>query len=139
MSFSKIFEFTMAWEGWSEITNDPDDPGGLTKYGLSKKYNPDLDIANLTLDEAMKVYKKRYWEPVALSADDGLNMAAFDTAVNCGVPTVKKWLKGVTDYNGLLAFRVSRYSRLIEQNHKLEKYLKGWTNRVNALRKFLEG
>jgi lysozyme family protein len=137
MSFSKIFPFTMAWEGWSEKTNDPDDPGGLTKYGLSKKANPDLDIANLTLGEAEAIYKKRYWEPVAKYEDDALDMAAFDSCVNCGVPTVKLWLPQCNSFDDLLNKRMERYRYLIRIRPALAKYSKGWTNRVDALRKFL--
>lgn len=138
MSFSKIFDFTMAWEGWDAVTNDPDDPGGITKYGLSKRANPDLDIENLTLDDAKAVYKKRYWEPVATYKDDLLDQAAFDSAVNCGVGTVKKWLKTCTNFGTLLDRRLAYYSTLVEQRPKNEKYIKGWLNRVKALRKFLE-
>ena len=32
--------------------DDPVDRGGETKYGISKRSYPDLDIANLTLEQA---------------------------------------------------------------------------------------
>jgi lysozyme family protein len=138
MSFAKIFDFTMAWEGWSAVTNDPDDPGGLTKYGLSKRANPDLDIVNLTLEDAKRIYKARYWTPIAKGTDDDIDMAAFDSAVNCGVGTVKKWLPYCSTVDDVLKKRMTRYRYLIKANPALAKYSKGWTNRVNALRKFLE-
>ena len=34
--------------------NDPRDPGGETAFGLSKRANPDLDMARLTLDAAVQ-------------------------------------------------------------------------------------
>ena len=42
--------------------NDPNDSGGQTKYGISKKAYPDLDIPNLTIAQAMEIYRKDYWD-----------------------------------------------------------------------------
>lgn len=46
-------------EGGAEMWDDPD--GGLTKYGVSAIANPDLDIANLTLPQAIDVAYFRYY------------------------------------------------------------------------------
>ena len=129
----------MKWEGWDKITDDPDDPGGLTRYGISKTANPDIDVANLTLDQAMAIYKARYWRPVATGANDLLDMAAFDTAVNCGASRVRTWLLRCSTYSDMLDRRLEHYEDIIARNPKLAKYRKGWKNRVVALRKFLEG
>jgi lysozyme family protein len=139
MPFDKIFPFTMRWEGWDKITNDPDDPGGLTRYGISKKANPDIDVAGLTLDQATAIYKARYWKPVTTGANDLLDMAAFDTAVNCGVQRVKTWLPRCNVYSDMLDRRLEHYEDIIVANPKLAKYRKGWINRVKDLRNFLEG
>ncbi len=138
MSFEKIFTFTLQWEGGSKITDDPDDPGGLTKYGLSKRANPDLDIANLTEDQAKEIYKERYWNKVALELDPLLDMASYDTAVNAGVPRVLRWLTECPDYQSLLHRRRQHYFEITDKNPKLSKYTKGWENRVDALSHFLE-
>lgn len=45
------------------LVNNPADPGGLTKFGVSKRANPDVDISGLTLAGARTVYKTRYWTP----------------------------------------------------------------------------
>ena len=37
--------------------NHEDDPGGETKYGVSKTYYPDLDIKNLTPEKAKQIHK----------------------------------------------------------------------------------
>ena len=34
---------TIELEGGEKVTCDPADPGGLTKYGISKRFNPDID------------------------------------------------------------------------------------------------
>jgi lysozyme family protein len=42
--------------------NDPDDPGGETHWGISKRSYPSLDIKNLTEDEAVAIYLKDFWK-----------------------------------------------------------------------------
>ena len=138
MPFDKIFEFTLQWEGGSKITNDPDDPGGLTKYGLSKRANPDLDIEALTEERAKEIYKERYWNKVALELDPLLDMASYDTAVNVGVPRVLRWLTECNNYPSMLHRRRQHYFEITDKNPKLNKYDKGWENRVVALSHFLE-
>ena len=41
--------------------NDPADAGGETKYGISKRSYPNLDIANLTKQEAYSIFERDYW------------------------------------------------------------------------------
>src|SRR5688572_24264776 len=36
------------------------DTGGETKYGISKKSYPSVDIKNLTLDQAIAIYKRDF-------------------------------------------------------------------------------
>lgn len=42
-------------------SNNPNDPGGETKYGISKLSYPHLDIKNLTLEDAENIYEKDWW------------------------------------------------------------------------------
>ena len=65
--------------------DDPKDLGGETKYGISKKAYPLLDIRSLTEEEAKAIYRRDYWDP--LMADElpaKLAVVAFDCAVNQG-------------------------------------------------------
>ena len=50
----------IAREGGAKVTNDPSDPGGLTKFGISKKSHPGVDIANLTYEDAKQIYMQQY-------------------------------------------------------------------------------
>lgn len=50
-------------EGGSKFTNRSSDIGGPTKYGISKVFNPDINVETLTLKEAYNIYVKRYVEP----------------------------------------------------------------------------
>lgn len=81
--FDRAFELVVGLEGG--YTNDPRDPGGETKYGLSKRANPDLDIKNLTLDQAKAAYAERYWTPARCDELPWpLGLYVFDAAVNQG-------------------------------------------------------
>lgn len=57
-----------------------------TKYGISAMSYPSLDIRNLTTAQARDIYKRDYWD--RLKGDrlpEGVDLAAFDYAVNSGV------------------------------------------------------
>ena len=45
------------------LSNHTNDRGGTTKFGISKKSYPNLDISNLTLEQAKDIYKRDYWQP----------------------------------------------------------------------------
>lgn len=92
-AFDQAFEVVIGHEGG--YVNNPSDPGGETKYGISKRSYPDVDIANLTLDAAKQIYKTDYWDKLYLdTADPRLALVAFDASVNNGVGAATKWLQG---------------------------------------------
>ena len=41
--------------------NAPQDPGGETKFGISKRAYPNVDIKNLSRKQAIKIYYDDYW------------------------------------------------------------------------------
>lgn len=91
MADASDFEYavkrTLKDEGGAMVTNHDWDPGGLTKYGISQKSNPEVDVANLTEEEAIAIYKKKYWDTLGLDGVNSRYVAAemFDTCVNMGV------------------------------------------------------
>lgn len=83
LAFEKAFNYTIGHEG--RYVNDPDDPGGETNYGISKRSYPHVDIKNLTIEGAKEIYHSDFW--LKLSCDKLLADAAvelFDTSVNMG-------------------------------------------------------
>ena len=52
MSFDRAFELLIGSEGG--YVNDPHDPGGETKYGISKRSYPTLDIASRIQQTALE-------------------------------------------------------------------------------------
>lgn len=135
--FFTALRFTLKWEGG--YVNDPDDPGGETKWGISKRAHPDADIKNLTEAEAAVIYAKNYWDPLNCESYEMPEaVAIFDTGVNCGVNRAKSWLKEAKDYKDILEKRRIHYYKLIDDNPKFRKYLNGWLNRLNDLHKYCD-
>lgn len=139
-------EFTLRWEGG--YVNDKDDPGGETKWGISKRAHPDRDIANLTLEDAIEIYREKYWDVLDCdNLDWALAIAVFDAGVNCGVSRARAWLKEsswIEDCNVLYdikyfnELRIIHYLTLIKNNPAMGKYKRGWFNRVNDLKKYID-
>lgn len=74
--------------------NDPQDPGGETNFGISKRAYPNLDIAGLTEGAAIDIYYRDYWMPSGCAAlTHGLDLWVLDGAINCGVSTAVKLLQ----------------------------------------------
>jgi lysozyme family protein len=92
MNFDMAFERLIGHEGG--YVNDPEDPGGETKFGISKRAYPTVDIKNLTIDQAKAIYLRDYWTPVrARDLPWPLGLYMFDCAVNQGVTTAVRLLQ----------------------------------------------
>ena len=83
--FIRAFDKTIQFEGG--YVCDPDDPGGETKFGISKRSFPDLDIRNLSVEEARRIYYDVYWLAPKWSGIDHAPLAGklFDLGVNMGI------------------------------------------------------
>jgi lysozyme family protein len=106
-SFEIAYKRTKKFEGG--YVNDPDDNGGETYNGISRRANPNwagwkiideqkkkpdfpnnLKERKQELDELEKdLYKKNYWDPIwgDRIKDQRVANDMFDTAVNMGVAT----------------------------------------------------
>jgi lysozyme family protein len=91
--FDDCFARVIGEEGG--YSNDALDPGGETKFGISKRSFPAEDIRNLTLERAKAIYKARYWDRIR--GDElpvPLDEFTFDFAVNSGVDAAAESLQG---------------------------------------------
>ena len=96
LSSEILFDYSMALLMHHEggYVNDPDDAGGETKFGISKRAYPDLDIANLTAKQAEEIYYNDYWLKAKCDQlPTKLAMFHFDTAVNMGITAANKMLQ----------------------------------------------
>ncbi len=77
-------------------TADPADPGGRTRWGLSSRAHPDLDLDTLTREQAIGVYRERYWRKFRGDAlPEALGLAMLDFAALQGCPTAIRALQGI--------------------------------------------
>jgi lysozyme family protein len=70
-----------------------------TKFGITAASYPTIDIENLTVEEAIEIYRKDYWDALRLSDIDSNRIAwkVFDIAVNCGRKRAAKILQRALD------------------------------------------
>ena len=154
MNFDQAFELLIGHEGG--YVNDPHDPGGETKYGVSKRSYPNEDIAGMTLDRAKAIYLRDFWGPAGCDAlPDPLKYEMFDFAVNSSAPgapkTAIKCLQRAVgaDVDGLLGPNTLLRAQSMEPNRAQRRlfaqiiryytglapelrarYLPGWMNRL---------
>ena len=109
------FRFVMKMEGGATYTNDPRDPGGPTKYGVSLNYNRgsipdkdgdgDIDARDVQLLEerdALVIFRAKYWEPGRCGAmPDALALAHADTMYNLGGKVAPRVLQDAINNCGL--------------------------------------
>lgn len=94
MNFDAAFEKLIGHEGG--YVNHPSDPGGETKFGISKRSYPGEDIAGMTLERAKQIYLRDFWGPAGCDAvPDAVRFDLFDMAVNSGVRAAVKTLQKV--------------------------------------------
>lgn len=91
--FKEIIQYTLDFEGG--YVNNKNDPGGETNFGISKKAFPNLDIKNLTQEEAQKIYFLNYFHPLKIEhiQNKNLRFKVFDMGVLCGTQTSIKNLQ----------------------------------------------
>lgn len=135
-NFKVAMAFVRKWEGG--YVNDPDDPGGETKYGISKRAYPNEDIKNLTRERAEFLYKRDYWDIPGFDLDNfpqDKAIVLFNVAVNMGVSKAKAFSGG--NWRDAIAAIRAHYANIIRKNPKMKKYEKGWENRTKDLESYL--
>lgn len=139
----KAFQFVLKKEVGDKknggYTDDPNDPGGETKYGISKKFNPDVDVKNLTPESALYIYLDRYWFPAGC---DDLPypecLVVMDTAIQCGVSRAKQWLKDTASIDDYIAERRRFHLQTATDQLWARKYIGGWMNRCTDLQRIVD-
>ena len=152
-TFNEIIEKVLEHEGgYNHIEGDL---GGETNFGITKRFYPDVDIKNLTKEDAKQIYYKDYWKKNSCDKmPDQLKHIYFDMCVNMGKRTAVKILQRSSnnknskdiDVDGGLgamtleavknvelsrvrAYRVKYYADLVNQKPEQEKFYFGWFRR----------
>ncbi len=112
--FDFCWKFTLAHEGG--LDDDPDDPGGVTKYGVDMRMLKDMEkrtsdraelkalgvklpicresVVSLTRAQAAAIYRYAVWERLGLSRFSvPVACVLFDAGVNNGVSASVKFLQ----------------------------------------------
>lgn len=123
--FDAAFSIVIGEEGG--YVNDPHDPGGETKFGISKRAYPNLDIKNLTLEDAKAIYKRDYWDVMGCDALSWeMALIAFDAAVNQGVGAARSIRASTPSSIEFMAERALRYAKL----STFDRFGRGWMRRL---------
>jgi lysozyme family protein len=166
--FKQAIPRILVWEG--TYVNDPDDLGGETNHGITDKLDgtvdgwvdidgdgkPDVRIKELTKEQAIEIYKRRFWDVIK---GDQINSQAiatiiFDGYVNMGVPAIRmiqrlafvktdgrigpQTLAAINTadekslYNNYKLERIAYYKRIADRRPQNRKFLKGWLRRINS-------
>lgn len=153
----ETIEYALDWIVKAEggYVNHPDDPGGETKFGISKRAYPDEDVRNLTVERARELYRRDYWTPGCVALDrisPSLALAYFDACVNMGRGAALRCLRravGFEDERGWMdveraleaygpeqavdAFLLQRAFYYASLAHA-RTFLRGWLKRLRELR-----
>lgn len=151
-NFILIINKLLEYEGG--YVNNPLDPGGETKFGISKKSYPKLNIMELTKTQAIEIYYRDYWIKNKLDKINNLKISEllFNLFVNIGHYATLIIIKDVikkSDYipyinslntkqqseilNSIRQVAEHHYKSLVLKNPNLKIFLNGWLKRLNSL------
>ena len=105
MNVDDIIDQTIGHEGG--FVNDPDDPGGATKYGITigtlravRGRATVQDVRDLTRDEAVEIYRDRYfYRPRIDELPIAMQPTVFDMYVNAGGNAIKILQRLLSEFN----------------------------------------
>lgn len=156
--FSELIKHVLPHE--AGYVNDPVDRGGETNFGISKKQYPYLDIKNLTLDDAINIYKRDYWDANRVDRlPNQYRLIYLDMVINFGPSGASKVIqKAINSVGGNLKVdgkigpftrrqlerytptidtiryqRILRYHDIVLKRPNQIKYLKGWISRAREI------
>ena len=158
ISFDEIIDITLKHEGG--YVHDPKDLGGETNFGIAKRFYPDVDIKNLTKDEAKDIYRRDYWVRNKVEElPENLRHIFFDMCVNQGRGTAVKILQRACNAKGadlaidggmgtgtknaietykpsterVRCYRLKHYYDLVNAKPEQERFLFGWYKRAISI------
>ena len=151
--FDEIIEKVLEHEG--KYVWDKDDLGGETNFGITKRFYPDVDIKNLTKEDAKQIYYDDYWLKNRVNKiPPKLKHIYFDMCINMGKRTAVKILQRASNNKNskdievdgglgantfyaiqdvelerVRAYRVKYYVDLVNKKPEQEKFYFGWFRR----------
>ncbi|OED44056.1 hypothetical protein ACH42_08425 [Endozoicomonas sp. (ex Bugula neritina AB1)] len=162
-TYSSSFEIAIAFVLGEEggFVDDPADNGGATKYGISQRSYPDLNIQSLTIEQVKTIYHDDYWQkcrcgelPAAVAC------VVMDTAVNMGIGRAIRLLQEAlrVTVDGIMgpktieaaylnpplfylgdyfSYRARRYHTIVVRGQGSSRFIRGWFKRCFQLQQYL--
>ena len=158
-NFAEAINYVLENEGG--YSNDPNDPGGATNFGIEQRDWPQVNIATITRDQAISWYLPNYWNKAPYDNINSQQIATklFDTHVNCGMKSAfmmaqkalgfsepnidgnlgPMTLAAINQANTqhfldeLVTVLTLHYKLLEQQNPKLVVFDRGWMARATKL------
>ena len=93
--FNSLIDKIIQLEGG--YVNNLADPGGETRYGISKKSYPAVDIKNLTLDKAKSIYYDSYWIPASINNIENNDLTWKEKSLLKEITNIDEKLKKIDD------------------------------------------
>jgi lysozyme family protein len=154
---SQSIAFETGGDKSGAYTNDPHDAGGETKWGISKRAHPQLNIKALTYSQAVDIYKTQYWNDLYdYILSDMLAFKLFDMGILMGPKKAIKYLQecvphtiakdgtfGVITltavnnvkpdnlYDSYIQRLEKHFNRIVLFKPTNRKFLTGWLRRLN--------
>ncbi len=142
VNFPRALSLTLQYEGG--FSNNPRDPGGATNLGVTiatlshERSHPAsiADVKALTFADVEPIYRKKYWN--LIGGDDlpsGVDILAFDIAVNSGPGRAMQWLAASVNMPpaNRLAYLDNRRRSFWKSLRTFITFGRGWMNRENAV------
>ncbi len=158
--FDLVFERVIGHEG--EFQDDHRDRGNWTggevgkgklngtKYGLAAMTYPDLDIKELTLDDAKAIYRRDWWCYLNMAQwPKAMQYQMFDAAINHGIGRANQFIQWAVrvkedgkvgpvtraaveamDINDLLFRFLAKRLRYFTEVKTWSAYSRGWSRRL---------
>lgn len=108
-NYDQSLKYVLLYEGG--YTNDPNDPGGPTNYGIiQREYDAyrkkngatTQSVKYITKDEYSEIYRKQYADPVLFDElPSGIDFAILDYSINSGIGRAVKDLQRYLGFTGL--------------------------------------
>ena len=163
------FALAMTWLLRPDVeggyVNDPADKGGKTKYGISQRMYPDLDIENLSIQKAHDIYRLDYWSACRVGEIPApLSIALFDSVVHHRPRTAVTFLQQALSVSGdgligpqtitaariavkrdggkaaladMLARRAEFFAGLVTADSSQARFHYGWLRRIFKLQQYI--
>lgn len=140
-SYPKAIAFVLKQEGG--YSNDPQDPGGATNWGITiydarKYWKSDAtpsDVRAMPQQVARDIYQSKYWLVVAgPDLPAGLDLCTFDSAVNSGTGRANKWLASAIKVPLASYAVMAKQAIQVNQDEAIDRYCNTRLSFLHSLR-----